>query len=100
MRKSLLHVVRHWPVSDEKISFEYKLKRFVEGSLMSPERAHVFWNGTFADDEKSKLFTFATDGSLKQLLNTMGPDAGLHRYMLFDLRYYLPDDILCKVDRM
>ena len=41
-----------WPVSDDKISFEYKLKRFLEGCLMSPERAHVYWNGTFSDAEK------------------------------------------------
>ena len=39
--------LRHWPVSDEKISFEYQLKRLLNGSLMSPERAHVYWNGTF-----------------------------------------------------
>jgi asparagine synthase (glutamine-hydrolysing) len=100
MRKSLLNVVRRWPVSDEKISFEYKLKRFVQGSLMSPEYAHVFWNGIFAEDEKSKVFTEAREHALKEILDTMGSDPGLNRYLLFDLRYYLPDDILCKVDRM
>ena len=31
--------LRRWPVSDEKISFEYKVKRFLEGALMSPDRA-------------------------------------------------------------
>jgi len=100
MRKSLLHVVRQWPVSDEKISFEYMLKRFVQGSLMSPEHAHVFWNGTFAEDEKPKFFTWANGHSLKQILNSMNSAEGLNRYLLFDLQYYLPDDILCKVDRM
>ncbi len=47
--------LRHWPVSDEKISFEYQLKRLLNGSLMSPERAHVHWNGTFSDEEKRSL---------------------------------------------
>ena len=42
-----------WPVSDDKISFEYKVKRFLDGCLMPPERAHVFWNGTFTDAEKA-----------------------------------------------
>src|SRR3989441_5141933 len=42
--------VRHWPVSDEKISFEYKVKRFLEGSLLEPGHAHVYWNGTFSDE--------------------------------------------------
>ena len=40
--------LRAWPVSDEKISFEYKLKRFLEGCLMPPDQAHVYWNGTFS----------------------------------------------------
>ncbi len=35
-----LAVLRHWPVSDEKISFEYKLKRLLEGCLMA-ERART-----------------------------------------------------------
>ena len=42
-----------WPVSDEKIALEYKLKRMLAGSLMSAERGHVYWNGTFSDSEKT-----------------------------------------------
>ena len=43
-----LNAAAHLPVSDDKISFEYKLKRFLQGSLMSPEvgacllERHVF----------------------------------------------------------
>ena len=36
------------PVSDDKMSLEYKLKRFLEGCLMPCEQAHVYWNGTFS----------------------------------------------------
>ncbi|HTU32730.1 MAG TPA: asparagine synthase (glutamine-hydrolyzing), partial [Candidatus Acidoferrum sp.] len=43
-----LAAMRHWPVSDEKIGFEYKIKRFLEGALQPAERAHVYWNGTFS----------------------------------------------------
>jgi asparagine synthase (glutamine-hydrolysing) len=100
LRKSLANAVRRWPVSDEKISFEYKLKRFIQGSLMSPEYAHVFWNGTFAEDEKSEFFKFASQYPLREILSTINSEPGLNKYLLFDLRYYLPDDILCKVDRM
>jgi asparagine synthase (glutamine-hydrolysing) len=87
-------------VSDEKISFEYKLKRFLHGSLLSPEMAHVFWNGTFSETEKSRLFLFADSGPLASLIAGMGNGAGLERYLEFDQRYYLPDDILYKVDRI
>ncbi len=100
LRRAGLSLLRHWPVSDEKISFEYKLKRFVQGSLMPPERAHVFWNGTFSEFEKVRFFRNAADGPLRRLFEEAPAGSGLHRHLTFDLKYYLPDDILCKVDRM
>ena len=62
-RKALqlaLAALRFWPVSDDKISFEYQLKRFLKGSLMSSDRAHVYWNGTFSEAEKPALRAFGT----------------------------------------
>lgn len=49
LRRAALGCARRIPVSDEKIGFDYKIKRFLEGSLLSPEAAHVFWNGTFSE---------------------------------------------------
>jgi asparagine synthase (glutamine-hydrolysing) len=90
-----------WPVSDEKISFEYKAKRFLEGCQMTPERAHVYWNGTFSDAEKRALLRVplppALDATLRDLSDAGG---GLASYLWFDQKYYLPDDILTKVDRI
>ena len=100
LRKTALGLAMHLPVSDEKISFEYKLKRFLQGSLLSPELAHVFWNGTFSEAEKQRLFLFADTGPLANVLAGMGNGSGLQRYLDFDQRYYLPDDILYKVDRI
>ena len=92
--------VRLWPVSDDKISFEYKLKRFLEGSLMSLEEAHIFWNGTFSEGELQAFFVNADPGPMRRMLGDVPPGDGLDRFLLFDQRYYLPDDILYKVDRM
>ena len=44
-----------WPVSNEKISFEYRCKRFLEGCRMAPDRAHIYWNGTFSEAQKAAL---------------------------------------------
>ncbi len=99
LRKAFLALAMHLPVSDEKISFEYKLKRFLQGSLLSPEMAHVFWNGTFSEAEKQRSFLFADDGPLSKVLATMR-GGGLQSCLDFDQRYYLPDDILYKVDRI
>jgi asparagine synthase (glutamine-hydrolysing) len=100
MRRALLGCAGLLPVSDDKISFEYKLKRFLHGSLLSPEMAHVYWNGTFAEAEKRKFFRFADPGPLAEILGNMSAGRGLQRYLEFDQRYYLADDILYKVDRM
>ena len=99
-----LSMMRHWPVSDEKIGFDYKVKRLLDGSLMSPERAHVYWNGTFADEEMSALLheplPRTLDQILSQLANLPTVDDDLAPFLWLDQKYYLADDILTKSDRM
>jgi asparagine synthase (glutamine-hydrolysing) len=100
LRKATLACAMHLPVSDEKIGFEYKLKRFLQGSLLSPEMAHVFWNGTFTEAEKHQLSAYADINPMARVLSGMAAGAGLRNFLDFDQRYYLPDNILAKVDRM
>jgi asparagine synthase (glutamine-hydrolysing) len=96
--------LRHWPVSDEKISLEYQLKRLLNGSLMPPEQAHVFWNGTFSEAEKHLLLrtnsSGAFDAMLAELRQALPGNDDVAAYLAFDQKYYLPDDILVKSDRM
>ena len=95
-------LLRHWPASDEKISLGYKLKRFFQGSLLSPDEAHIFWNGTFSEAEKREFFSGAGNARLARLFSVL-PASGLghiNRYLAFDQLNYLPDDILYKCDRM
>ncbi len=103
-RQLALRALRVWPVSNEKISFEYQLKRFLEGSLMTPERAHVYWNGTFSEAQKRALLRVelppALDGVLGELRDRIPSGDDLAPYLWFDQRYFLPDDILNKADRM
>ena len=94
-------VMRRWPVSDEKISFEYKVKRFLEGCRMTPERAHVYWNGTFSDAEKSALVQTRLPAGLAATIGDLAAAGdNLAAYLWFDQKYFLPDDILTKVDRI
>ncbi len=100
LRRAALGCAQLLPASDEKISFEYKLKRFLQGSLLSPELAHVFWNGTFSEAEKRQLFPYADSAPLSRAVSAMAGKPQLQDYLDFDQRYYLPDDILYKVDRI
>ena len=98
-------LMQAWPVSDDKIALEYKIKRMLAGSLMSAERGHVFWNGTFSDPEKRQLVAdqlpFALDDVLANLRTQLGGnDSDLNAYLWFDQKYYLADDILVKSDRI
>jgi asparagine synthase (glutamine-hydrolysing) len=100
---SLCAIERLWPASDEKISFEYKVKRLLGGSMMHPDEAHVYWNGTFTSGQVEALLGPGTPHSLQSLYSSGGFDLeskGLSRYLHFDQRYYLPDNLLYKVDRM
>jgi len=93
-----------WPASDKKISVEYTLKRLLEGCRMSPERAHVYWNGTFSDGEKRRLMASslpdALGGVLAGLSEKLPAGDGVSPYLWFDQQNYLQDDILTKSDRM
>ncbi|MGC1482867.1 MAG: asparagine synthase (glutamine-hydrolyzing) [Candidatus Acidiferrum sp.] len=102
--RGALGLARLWPVSDEKISREYMVKRFLEGSLLPPEQAHVYWNGTFSGAEARSLWGVPLPNSLELILGELrespAPKDGVSPYLWWDQKYFLPDDILNKVDRM
>ena len=99
-RRAALAAARQLPVSDDKISFEYKLKRFLEGSLLDPTEAHLFWNGTFAASEKRHLLSFSEPDTHYYAARNINAPNGLTRWLWLDQLNYLPDDILYKCDRM
>ncbi len=103
-RRSLLGAMKFWPVSDEKISFEYKLKRFIEGSLLPPDEAHTYWNGSFSKAQQQGVLLRSNHVSVQDLFECDLPaanrDGSLNRFLAYDQRYYLTDDLLQKVDRM
>jgi asparagine synthase (glutamine-hydrolysing) len=101
--RAALQVANHLPVSDKKIGFEYKLKRFLAGTLLRSDEAHFFWNGTFTDSEQRDMGFKGEPASLDELVTTLSelPEGNsLNRYLFVDQHYYLPDDILYKCDRV
>lgn len=103
LRRAMLKgLERYVPVSDEKLSFEYKLKRWIEGSCLDPDEAHFFWNGTFSNQQRQRIQPGAGPNGLKALAAQAAAEQRrvTARYLAVDQSYYLPDDILYKTDRM
>jgi asparagine synthase (glutamine-hydrolysing) len=90
-RKAGLAVAGLLPVSDDKISFEYKAKRMLEGSLLPASDAHFFWNGTWSAEQRRFLLRPEAFRAIQL------PDGDP---LYVDQLNYLPDDILYKTDRM
>lgn len=101
-RRMGLAVAQLLPVSDEKIGFEYKAKRFLAGTLQTPVAAHLYWNGTFSQTEKERLMTRNGFPATGAYVDSRTPEthAFANRAMWIDQLHYLPDDILYKCDRM
>jgi asparagine synthase (glutamine-hydrolysing) len=98
-----VQILNIWPASNEKISLEYKLKRLLQGSLLEPQLSHVYWNGTFSETEKAAIIRTPLPGALTDVLAGLSeklPGDGVAPFLEFDQKYYLPDDILVKSDRM
>jgi asparagine synthase (glutamine-hydrolysing) len=89
LRKAALAAARHLPASDEKIGFDYKVQRLLEGALLPPAEAHFFWNGTWSEDARRELLV-----DWRPLTLPNGNS------LWVDQHNYLPDDILYKTDRM
>ncbi len=104
LRKAALGLAHLYPASNDKISLEYKAKRFLEGSLQSPEDAHLYWNGTSSFEAKRTLAPGISHLPASDLYRRLPTESGtvgaLNRNLWLDQLYYLPDDILYKCDRM
>ncbi len=103
-------LARRLPVSEGKVSFDFKARRFVDHALLEPGRRHYGWKAFFDDDLKRAVLSddvLATlNGSLdsysvfRRYYDEMGHRDALNRFLYADAKVYLADDILVKVDRM
>ena len=104
LRRTLLWMARLLPVSNEKIGFEYKLKRFLSGSLLPPLEAHFHWNGSLEWQQKVALLGTERYYNMPNLGAHLGlkrlSRPALNDWLALDQKYYLPDNILTKCDRM
>ncbi|MEW5944695.1 MAG: asparagine synthase (glutamine-hydrolyzing) [bacterium] len=96
------------PVTFDKVSFEFRLSRFLNGHALDSDRAHYFWRTIFTDAEKAALISPDLSGAVenadpferfRKYGNEVGDCHYLDRAMYVDIKTWLVDDILVKVDR-
>jgi len=100
--------VEQLPVSFNDLSFDFRLKRFVAGIPLNPVDCHAVWMGAFTPTEQRALFTAEALGRMEtppsfsafHELLAHQPDASeLERLGYLDLKGYLGEGVLTKVDR-
>jgi asparagine synthase (glutamine-hydrolysing) len=108
-QKVIRPLVNLLPMSDSKVSWDFKLRRFVAGAEFSPEDAHATWRMIFDGETRRRLISPVLDrpGAAADVFslyraafaqtNARQP---LNRMLYVDTRFYLPNDMLVKVDRM
>jgi asparagine synthase (glutamine-hydrolysing) len=91
------------PSSSEKVSFDYKAKRFVRGAHLPPVERHHAWKEIFSPEAQDGLLSDPRisdplDLYRARFAETEGAPE-LARLQDLDLGIYLVDDLLVKTDR-
>jgi asparagine synthase (glutamine-hydrolysing) len=105
----LVSFIDRVPPSSRKKGLINKLKRFIEGAALPESLEHFRWSIFATEETKERLYTEDLKRSLigcdsyrrlfDQLQSSRDTDS-LWRQQVADIRTYLADDILVKVDRM
>lgn len=108
-QKILRPLVERLPVADAKMSWDYRFKLFVRGAELDYEAAHASWRTIFDETAKREMYTTELSGSLGNVKtldlyrSAFAQTDAVHpldRLLYVDTRFYLPNDMLAKVDRM
>lgn len=100
-------IINKLPVSLAKVSLDYKLKTFVKGVELPRDESHFYWRTIFDEKSKGNIYSkefknltenFNSYNFAKPYFEHASGNA-LNRMLEFDTRFYLPNDMLLKVDR-
>lgn len=104
MRGPLRALARLLPVSHDNLSFDYRVKKLLEGAHRDPVVQNQRWLGTFMEEELPSLLTSYDPDAQRRLIEALhepsqGAPSELEAVLRTDRRFYLQDGVLVKVDR-
>ena len=109
-KQAIPALVKQIPPSPKKKGLANRTKRFVEGTMLPPELMHTRWMIFLQKQEKRKLYkgelleSFEQGDSHKYILEyfqrSASAETPLAQQGYVDIKSYMTDDILVKVDRM
>jgi asparagine synthase (glutamine-hydrolysing) len=108
LRHAAKAVVERLPVSHDDLSLDFKLKRFVAGAMLDTVERHATWMGSFSPAETCALLTPAATAelsappsyaALQHLAEAVPASPWLNQVLYLDLKGYLAEGVLQKVDR-
>jgi len=96
LREGLVEpVVRRLPISRGNLSFDFRAKRFVSGAAYPAAERHQRWMGSFGREERTALLARDVQHQDREVAD----GDPLNQVLLLDMRLYLENDILVKLDR-
>ncbi|MBN1592841.1 MAG: asparagine synthase (glutamine-hydrolyzing) [Candidatus Coatesbacteria bacterium] len=110
LRKRILKpLIDLLPVSDKKVSFDFRAKRFIRGLSMPVPESHLLWRIVLTEAEKLRLYSseflqrvkIETSGRIfRDIFDMCDASDALNRLLYIDSKVFLPDDLFVKNDRM
>lgn len=95
------------PTSYEKVSLDYKIKKFVSNISSDPLESHLRWKTIMTDEERLRLLAGKAgagvpryDKLVADILKHRSSHDALSMALWLDTATFLPDDLLVKNDRM
>jgi asparagine synthase (glutamine-hydrolysing) len=92
------------PSSYRKVSLDFRIKQFISKAYTPPEQAHFGWREMFTDGEIRQIAGLPSNGyspfdTYAQHYRAVAEAHPLNRALYVDIKTWLTDDILVKVDR-